>query len=435
MILSLALVLSYGFRPLQGHVDAGPLRDRGNFARAWSHIAFGMSKEDVRTAIGKPDEQVTKESSIFSGPGSQWLYGTYRGFPTLGSVDFDSAGNVVSFEPTDGNVPKGLPEETVLRPALYAISWVCADRSPNELPYEFDGHTLVPVANELVEFGPEKAIAVLKEFMRLSPHTASPELYCLLRLVFQPRITASDFPRLMTIDSPAPEYYNTFPMYPFVLYGDVPFMIDGLQQTAGMFEPPQFDLVELARRCRFRKQPLTPSRRPWQVLSSKEVDSAFTNDFLTSQLLNALANAGRRPKAPLSPASWQDLDALPAGWAAELPTGSFPQKPVERVWSPSELSDNAKIVLRRLNDEFVLLRIVIRSHGYVGPWNELRCSISGEKVSSEFSLVNSERFEDSGQRIVERVLQFRPDQHMDLRLGASIAGKFVKRASWLAIQV
>jgi hypothetical protein len=242
--------------------SASAFRDRHAFAASISTIVKGMTKAEVRVALGKPDDirpADTHDLRFYPHCEEAWCYGTFGhlGFPTLGSVYFNDSHTVEFVCGGKGTPPPAsLCNEVELRRLLSVL-----DRSS---PDFFDPLWAIKAVNTIQQVGKQKALAVVEEFDRIAPPRmyGGADLVFLLLILFEVPKEPGYMPRASggTFDP------KRIPRYPIVIVDDVPLeFLDSL--TGGSGQP-----VSIAKEAQFYREhadiltkPLRPTDQPLQI--------------------------------------------------------------------------------------------------------------------------------------------------------------------------
>jgi hypothetical protein len=203
------------------------LRDRRAWCEALEHVTEGMLMADVEAILGRPDLILSSERSRYLEGRVLWCYGTNAldEFPTLGMVTFDQQSRVSSVD-RKGLWPlfDRLPPERKLRPLLRLI---------NQLPHlgaeHYDPLNVIQVVNALQPLGKETALAVIFEYLRVSPAflcsagRIGTGAVCLT--LFD--ISATDLPVPTFIPGPpvSQKGFEDLRTFPFLIQEDVPFLV------------------------------------------------------------------------------------------------------------------------------------------------------------------------------------------------------------------
>ncbi len=188
--------------------------------------------EIVLAVLGKPDEVRTRPDTRF--PKGQiwrspryyeiqtvWCYGVVQpgGLPTLGQVCFSKDMELrLVVGDRDARPEIGTLQEKRLRELLALINTAprCEGSTYNPLP-------VIRIANALQPLGKEKALAVIDEYLRVTPvwyDWPREGLFLVLRVLF-----SAPLPRLGTSVPARPVRLSDFPRFPIVVEDDVPLLL------------------------------------------------------------------------------------------------------------------------------------------------------------------------------------------------------------------
>lgn len=233
-------------------------RTRAAFAAAVATLRPGASFDDVRAALGAPDA-VRAACRGEAADAEVWGWGTDAGggFPTLGTVVFDSSGAVLR---TSGGQPpaaRGLPAEPALRSLLRRLD--PAARGEFE---RYDPGAVVAAVNALVPQGKDGALAVVSEYLRVADRAVDRRegLFLVLRVLFDvPADTGVAPPlRIGAPDLAPPAAATALPRFPVLLVGDVPLLLVGGYTLGGLAESVESHVAWYREHGALRTAPLKP---------------------------------------------------------------------------------------------------------------------------------------------------------------------------------
>ncbi|HTE19607.1 MAG TPA: hypothetical protein VK689_14660 [Armatimonadota bacterium] len=269
------LLLALG--SLAGSSNPGPLVSRRGFQQRLKQIARsfdllpddpdpdyvpkGMPAARVLRILGPPDE-VRAAGPVDGKPMQIWCYGVVSpgGFPTLGSVTISEEGFAAyvrggrDMVPAPPTVPEGK-----LRRLLDLLARVPEPEDRGQA----DPLTLIQAVNELQPLGKERALEVIREYVRLNiRHRSLVEaynygpygLYPLMCLLFS--VDPKDAEHFLT---PAIHVQDDVPLSLIWSGGGSPGILFGYEE-----------LENFSRFGKLRAKPLSPPRRPWEILAQLE---------------------------------------------------------------------------------------------------------------------------------------------------------------------
>jgi hypothetical protein len=272
-------------------------RDRRQFIKALALIKEADTRARVESIVGKPDD--TRPTRVGAGPtvtgNDVWCYGTdgHLSFPTLGRVTFrrDRVNVVIGAQGAPPN--ESLITENDLRILLRAVSHL-----PARTGDEYSARDMIIVVNALQPLGKQRALAVLREYLRLCTVGAKREyqgIELLLRVLFEPPKDKGHFPALPWGPTRAmPDDPLEIPGFPILVEGDIPFSLHFGSIGGGAFDPPGKNPAEMFEpsmaycesQCALRSKPLTPCNDPLAVPDRILKDHGFGGDSTVVVLLN-----------------------------------------------------------------------------------------------------------------------------------------------------
>ena len=152
------------------HAAGAKPMSRAAFSQAMGAVKSGWTPDQVRQTLGRPDDVwPVNDSKLFLTPGETWwCYGSkgHHSLPTLGSVSFQN-GKVIGWRYSNAPPSQELIGDAELTDSLHALDLDARDSDwcPNPAAE-------IRMANLLISKGKPKAIAILREFERLSLPTS-----------------------------------------------------------------------------------------------------------------------------------------------------------------------------------------------------------------------------------------------------------------------
>ncbi len=193
-------------------------------------IEKGMPIAQIKVVLGEPDDIWTREDpGMITDPNVAivWCFGSenHLAFPTLGRVDFDSAG-VVYQVCGDGDNPIGSEEiiESEVRRFLNLIH-----STPGVAGAKWDPAVFIDVVNALHPIGKESCLALMREYLRVSPLglEVHEQISMLLRVLHEVPEEDGFFPDPM-LGSLYPDElsdHSLLPRFPVHLIQDIPVLL------------------------------------------------------------------------------------------------------------------------------------------------------------------------------------------------------------------
>ncbi len=304
---------------MSGHSEPQVIRwDRLAFSRAiakldpYRRAPVGTKSEkpprrtrsDVKRLLGPPGEvrrprddegavMVNEKGVVIKNPYETWCYGTNgpRTMATLGSVTFDN-GILCDVVGAYGEPPSS---KTISDAELVAALRVMY-RRPTNFDIEADPHRYIQSANMLITKGKTKALAILREYNRLSDFGFdSTWLFWLVRVAFQLKHTEESFPvpYIGAISPTPPDNPRDWPTYPVEIVDGVPYCLVTGIMLSGV--PESFDgyLRRSEKGLIIRTTPLIPPNDPFptyaKLLKSKVWTSAATSGHFLAELTTDMA--------------------------------------------------------------------------------------------------------------------------------------------------
>jgi hypothetical protein len=244
-------------------------RDRPSFTQSLARVQVGMSRKEVLAILGKPGK-ITKRACRDSGGNigeiETFGYGCAgpTRFPTLGqlTIVLDQCSRVSGNK--DKPPSKQLISEGELRQALSSLSEV------RFMDRDYDPMTVVRAVNRLRAMGKPKAIAGLREYLRVATRDSQVECGVILVMwvLFELPTDTGHMPSVAWGDlrPPPPIDLRDFPRYPILLVDDIPFVITNGWLLTGFVTPPQSYIDRFEKDGELRHAPLKPSKSPLRAL-------------------------------------------------------------------------------------------------------------------------------------------------------------------------
>jgi hypothetical protein len=248
------------------------LPDRAAFARAMGQVKEGMTRDQVREILGKPDD--VRGDSLLLREDSIWCYGTDgpETFPTLGEVRFNHKGTVrlayggleIHGEPASPP-PPSLFTEPELRTLLRLI-----DQTPELRGVVYDPLPVIRLVNTLQALGKERALAAIAEYLRVASDAVreNDRLFVVLRVLFDVPADPGYMPR-MFVGAPwprEPKDLRRVPRFPVAIVADVPLLLVADYEIAGQPEAVGTELPSFRQHGQLRSKPLVPVADPVAVI-------------------------------------------------------------------------------------------------------------------------------------------------------------------------
>ena len=270
---------------LAGSGNAGPPVSRQVFQQRLKQIAAslqlpadparlpaGMPSARVLRILGPPDEVRPWSEFVPEGeqPHKVWCYGVVSpgGFPTLGRVVIGNRG-LAGFVYGGQGIWPALPSipEGKLRHLLDLL-----DRVPGPQDgAQADPMALIQAVNELQPLGKERALEVIREYVRLNVALTSPGS------------AANDcpyglYPLLCLLFSVDPKHEEHFLKPNLLVQDEVPFTpFSGGGGSPGI-QVGEEELENFSRFGKIRPKPLRPPQRPWEILTQLEAIDLWPKD-------------------------------------------------------------------------------------------------------------------------------------------------------------
>lgn len=284
-----------------------PPRDRYEFAQALTKLHEGMPAEEAKRLLGQPEDIRTQNDPDgllgWARTKEIWHYGTngHLTLGTLGAVFIDEHNLVqyvfgLKYPPP----PRGMFDEEELRRILRVI-----DQAPKPDGREFNPRKLIAAINTLQPLGKEKALAALKEYLRITDDIEQGQNeFLILRTLFD--VPDSGFMPRMIIGMPVPDGpkdLKRIPRFPVAIVDDVPFMLVDRYAIAGMPQPSVEHLTYFSKYGRLRAKQLVPSNHLLDIYDKALIianndlsgNSRTERRMLAEQLLSLVDTVYRPP--------------------------------------------------------------------------------------------------------------------------------------------
>jgi hypothetical protein len=255
--------------------EGGAPKTRREFAETCGRIEKGMSKAQVRSVLGKPDDTRNDFDPVggtaYSRVDEEWRYGTsgHLTTATLGQVYFSKDGRVCDVYGKGVAPPDGMFDERDLRRMLNALGGV---PSYNASGNHYDPRKVIRAVNLLQPLGKDKALTVINEFLRVTSHwhdTGRDGVFLVLRTLFEvPDDTG--YMRHMIVGQGSidgPNDPKILPRKPIAIEGDIPFKIVSGYSIFGTPESPEQHTAYFREHGKLRDKPLVPTDDPVSALS------------------------------------------------------------------------------------------------------------------------------------------------------------------------
>jgi hypothetical protein len=259
---------------------------RREFANAITNLKEGTTEAEVLALLGRPDDVRTKNDpggiSTF-GTREVWRYGTsgHLTTATLGQVCIDESGRVQYISGKGSPSLGELPEEDELRRLLDILGQVPSYNAGSH----YNPGKVIRAVNCLLPLGKKRAIAVMDEFLRVTPpwyNEGRDGVFLVLRTLFDVPRGHGHMPRMGVGATSEPEDDRLLPRFPIALQDDIPFLLVEGYVLGGAPEQPESHVAYFRKHGSLRTKPLVPTDRPLEALDrlSRSVRRAFreTND-------------------------------------------------------------------------------------------------------------------------------------------------------------
>ena len=267
------------------------------FWKAMKEIRVDYSTEaKVKRLLGPPDDiWPPNDSSKYVTYGdAAWCYGTngHHTFPTLGLVMFRGGKVLYKIGAEDSPPPEEVIGEEELKQALRQLS---QDESGRNFPDSYipGPERLLASANMLIAKGQTKALAILKEYDRISVVNDA-WLFWLVRVAFISKAPGGVFPipQIGWIDPPPPSVLADWPTYPIYMVDDIPVNFLRSTTSGGVPEPFGRYLEMNESNWSLRSETLRPPNDPFlaysDVLSSAKwpfAKQGYEADYVLGEIL------------------------------------------------------------------------------------------------------------------------------------------------------
>jgi len=193
---------------------------RAEFVRALAAVHISWSKSQVLQVLGKPD-QTYRDPANLQKQDEGWGYGTYGhpNFPTLGSISFEN--DKVTW--VVGNASTPPPVSVISEPELAAGIRELSTLDSSAYLTEGSAQSMIAAANFLIHKGQPKALAILKEYGRVSgPQDDWP--FWVARVAFTSKLPHGVFPLpgIGGMDPSPPKMLSTWPTFPIKIEDGIP---------------------------------------------------------------------------------------------------------------------------------------------------------------------------------------------------------------------
>lgn len=328
---------------------------RTEFARRQARLRDGMHPEAVAAILGRPDEDLPPgDRTIYPGGSAARIfrYGTRGGggFATLGVVCFDQFQTAffVSDACEDPPPPDGMFPESRLRALLGRLN-----RAPDHEATRFDPVLETRIINELQGLGRERALAAVREYLRVAPWCvpARENLALVLACLFEPASDAHFLPIefLGNPTPPQPADRARVPRFPLVIQDGIPLVLTAWCNGSGEWPGTRNQLRYFERHGVLRAAPLLPGADPLGALDRLERSSEwlygspyrpayrFDGDLVTTRP-EELREARRRIMIQLRrlTAGLHHLET--DDWGKDVATG----RPIDEEWERIRASVNRR---------------------------------------------------------------------------------------------
>jgi hypothetical protein len=261
-----------------------------------------MEQEEVLRVLGTPDDIRTAQElqgRINSITSEVWYWGTsgQNSAATLGSVHF-SLDRKVSL--VIGGTEKALDVFPVPEPRLRALLNIL-DRVPSYNAWEyFDPRRVIHAVNSLQPLGKEGALAVIREYLRVTYRLHRDDgpngVFLVLRTLFEVPKDPGYLPRMKVgYTKQEPKDPTIFPRFPLALIEDIPILLAEGYSLVGAEEPVEKHLSYFEEHGILRKTLLKPTDRPFEILKLLEsaISGLADNESARPRIHSALAQVLR----------------------------------------------------------------------------------------------------------------------------------------------
>lgn len=272
-----------------------------------------LSPGEVRRAIGKP---------------AKFQVGL-----SLGTQE----GAQVRWENTIGVLPQSVTMLTI--PGVPAISptMQIINGAPSYQQNDFNPAKLVRAVNHLLPLGKEKAIAALRDFLkvarddyqslRMDENIDTSDKTCvflIVRLLFEPMDLAEELPAIMTVPfAPIPTDADRkfWPLHPVHLQDDVPFFLVLYGGLGGVPDQPERHVNWAEEHGKIRAKPLRPLDNPMmaasRLIALPQTKRLFDEEFFNTDFAGLLYRQAWNIIEDADPESPKPKPVLPANDSEE----------------------------------------------------------------------------------------------------------------------
>jgi hypothetical protein len=277
-----------------------PFRDRRAFAEKLAWVPDGATKQEVEKKLGKPDDVLSGAGTRYTTADKIWCYGTagHGSLPTLGQVLFIKGRVSREVGGHPALVVDKSMDEAALRAAMRFLHPVPRGEGNN------DPLHLIRVVNYLQPLGKQKALAVIREYIRVTG--ADPILLSwlvqLLHTLFDPPKPPGYLKEVYTGLPVAPGNRTLIPRFPIVIKGDVPFsLVYSGAPIGGTVAGLEYHVDYIRKQCQIRSLPLRPPDDPyasfkkllasaeWAALAASEKDPKRMREYEAHTRIQVLA--------------------------------------------------------------------------------------------------------------------------------------------------
>lgn len=231
------------------------------------------------------------------------------------------SGRSVTWKNTDPVLSQSVATITIAGPQPLSPTMEAINGAPSVCAHNFNPVMLIRAVNHLHALGKDKALAELREFLKIARDSHNAErdaknidtsdhqcVFLIVRLLFEPAEPGESLPRMMIgamIPSPEEQDQALWPLFPLVVKDDIPFMLIEGVNLAGHAEPPHRHVAWAEKHGKLRARPLRPGDDPLAAVDK----------------LMALPQTGRlfgeKDRGVLRRQGWQMIDHL-----AQKPNGA-----------------------------------------------------------------------------------------------------------------
>jgi hypothetical protein len=247
-------------------------KSRLEFAESISKVQVGMLRGDVVCILGEPDDIRTYPYARTKVKGCAQIeilcYGTSgkNAFPSLGQVYIGLDGRVRLITGNTGSPPKS---DVILENEL-CRAMECLDELPSATSLtQYNPEKVIRAVNLLHGMGKTKAIACMREYLRVTPYWSDGRsgLFLVLRVLFEiPKDKRMPMIHVGEYRPGTPTDWNECPLYPLLVVEDVPFLIPFVVTIAGSIQDPSEHIDFFQRWGHLRSSRLNPPRHAIAVV-------------------------------------------------------------------------------------------------------------------------------------------------------------------------